>query len=189
MKFTIDEEYDKLSKREKRIKLYFDQKIVLDDFLSSGAITKAQYDKSFNDLTAKMNILGDDKFKEVVAGIAFSDGRFLIAKRPEGKKRAGLYEFVGGKVEKGESKENALKREFFEELGVEISVKEEFASVLHFYDDLAVHLTVFIVELKGVPEPKEGQSLKFISAAEIDECKFCDADEEILNKIKKLPVV
>lgn len=189
MKFTIDEEYDKLSKREKRIKLYFDQKIVLDDFLSSGAITKAQYDKSFNDLTAKMNILGDDNFKEVVAGIAFSDGRFLISKRPEGKKRAGLYEFVGGKVENGESKENALKREFFEELGVEISVKEEFASVLHFYDDLAVHLTVFIVELNGIPEPKEGQSLKFISAAEIDEYKFCDADEEILNKIKKLPVV
>ena len=188
MKFELDGEYDKLSKREKRIKLYFDQKTVLDDFLNSGAITKAQYDKSFNDLTAKMNILSDDKFKEVVAGIAFAGNKFLIAKRPEGKKRAGLYEFVGGKVENGESKENALRREFFEELGVEISVKKEFASVLHFYDDLAVHLTVFTVELNGVPEPKEGQSLKYISAAEIDEYKFCDADEEILNKIKKLSV-
>ena len=72
---------------------------------------------------------------------------------------------------------------------MDISVEKEFASVLHFYDDLAVHLTVFIVKLNGVPEPKEGQSLKFISAAEIDEYKFCDADEEILNKIKKLPVV
>lgn len=186
MKFTLDGEYGKLSKREKRIKLYFDQKTVLDDFLSSGAITKAQYDKSFNDLTAKMNIFADDNFKEVVAGTVFTGGKFLIAKRPEGKKRAGLYEFVGGKVEHGETKEEALKREFYEELGVGISVEKEFASVLHFYDDLAVHLTVFIVKIDGVPEPKEGQSIKYISTAEIGEYKFCDADEEILNKIKEL---
>lgn len=75
------------------------------------------------------------KYTEVVAALIVKDGRYLICRRPYGKARGGLWEFVGGKVEKGETKQQALKRECMEELAAQIDVGEEFCSVTHVYPD------------------------------------------------------
>ena len=80
---------------------------------------------------------------EVVAALIWDGGRFLICKRPPDKARGLLYEFVGGKVEPGETKEEALIRECREELGITITVGTQFCAVTHDYPDLTIRLTVF----------------------------------------------
>ncbi len=79
----------------------------------------------------------------VVAIITNSNGKILIQKRPENGLLGGLWEFPGGKVEKGESLENALKRECREELGVEVTIGQEIATIRHAYTHFKIHLTAF----------------------------------------------
>ena len=122
---------------------------------------------------------------EVVAALIKDNGRFLICQRPKNKKRALLWEFVGGKVEKGETKEEALIRECREELGITVEVKGEFCTVTHNYPDIAVCLTVFNADIIcGVPTKLEHNDIKWITAEEIDDYAFCPADKEVLEKIK-----
>lgn len=122
---------------------------------------------------------------EVVAALIWNnDNRFLICKRPANKARGLLWEFVGGKIEKGESGEEALIRECREELGIDISVKDVFCDAVHEYPDITVHLTVFNAAIKeGVPALLEHCDMKWINAFDIDNYEFCPADKEILNKI------
>lgn len=123
---------------------------------------------------------------EVVAALLIKDGRFLICQRPETKKRAFLWEFVGGKVEQNETKEDALKRECLEELDMEISVLGDYTEVTYAYSDLTVHLTVFLAEMKsGTYKLLEHRDAKWITPDEIGNYVFCDADKSILEKIKK----
>lgn len=123
---------------------------------------------------------------EVVAALIWEQGKFLICQRPENKARGLLWEFVGGKVEAGEDKEQALIRECREELGVEIEVGGVFCDVVHKYPDITVHLTVFdSIILKGEPQLLEHNALKFITPSEIPQYDFCPADKEILGKISK----
>lgn len=124
---------------------------------------------------------------EVVAALIRKDGKFLICQRPAGKARALMWEFVGGKVEKGESKTEALKRECKEELDISISVGEVFAEVTHKYDDITVHLTLFNAGICG-GEPKllEHNDLKWITASQIAEFQFCPADEVFLDALRKV---
>ncbi len=186
MSIIIENDYENLSNENKKIKLYYDQKQILDGFLRAGAITKAQYDKSFGDLTKKMGVFESGLLKEVVAGLIFDGDRFLICKRPLNKARGGLFEFVGGKVENNESKEDTLIRECKEELDVLIEVGEEFTSVLHFYDDLTVHLTVFNAKItSGNLKLLEHSEIRWILPSEIDNYEFCGADTEILRLIKE----
>ena len=96
------------------------------------------------------------KITEVVAALIWEDGKFMICQRPAHKARGLLWEFVGGKVESSETKEQALIRECTEELGVLISVGDIFMDVLHEYPDLTVHLTLFNASIaKGVPQKLE----------------------------------
>ena len=122
---------------------------------------------------------------EVVAALIKKGDRFLICQRPENKARGLLWEFVGGKVEKGESKAQALVRECKEELGVTVKVGDVFAEVYHEYPDLTVELTLFNATITG-GEPKnlEHNEIKWITPAEIDNYEFCPADVEILKRIK-----
>lgn len=123
---------------------------------------------------------------EVVAALIWNENKFLICQRPKNKARALLWEFVGGKVESGESKEQALIRECKEELNILLSVKQPFMDVVHEYSDITVHLTVFnCVILKGVPEKLEHNDIKWIYPSEIKNYCFCPADEPILSKILK----
>lgn len=123
---------------------------------------------------------------EVVAALIWDEGKFLICQRPENKARGLLWEFVGGKVEEGESKEQALIRECREELAVEIDVGRAFATVVHKYPDIAVRLTVYeCIISAGELQLLEHNALKWITPSEIPEYNFCPADKSILEKITK----
>ena len=127
-----------------------------------------------------------NKMVEVVAALIWDNGKFMICRRPQNKARALLWEFVGGKVEPGETKEQALIRECCEELAVNISVGGEFMNVTHEYPDITVHLTLFCTTIKeGVPKLIEHSDLKWIVPEEIHNYEFCPADKEILQKIIK----
>ena len=123
---------------------------------------------------------------EVVAALIKRNNKFLICQRPRNKARALLWEFVGGKVEQGESREDALKRECKEELDVDITVGKLFVRVVHEYPDITIGLSLFEAEIDEEQEIKllEHVDAKWITAEEIDEYEFCPADEDILAKIK-----
>ena len=122
---------------------------------------------------------------EVVAGLIWKDGKFMICQRPENKARALLWEFVGGKVEKGESREDALVRECKEELDVTVKPLDVFCTVDHVYPDITIRLVLFNAEIvSGEPKLLEHADLKWISEDDIDNYEFCPADKEILEKIK-----
>ena len=124
---------------------------------------------------------------EVVAALIWDNDKFMICQRPAHKARALLWEFVGGKVEPGETKAQALIRECQEELAVVLSVGDAFMDVIHEYPDLTVHLTLFnaIID-EGVPQNLEHNDIKWITPAEISNYNFCPADEEILKKITEV---
>ena len=123
---------------------------------------------------------------EVVAALIWDENRFMICQRPAHKARGSLWEFVGGKVEPGESKEEALVRECREELGVTVDVGDIFMEVTHKYPDITVHLTLFSASIReGVPQKLEHQDIRWITAEEIGKFSFCPADTEILEKLKK----
>jgi len=124
------------------------------------------------------------KITEVVAALIWQGDKFMICQRPAHKARGLLWEFVGGKVELGETKEQALIRECKEELAVTLSVGDVFMDVVHEYPDLAVHLTLFNATIAGgEPEMLEHNDIQWITPSEISNYDFCPADEEILSKI------
>lgn len=124
---------------------------------------------------------------EVVAALIWNNDKFMICQRPVHKARGLLWEFVGGKVEAGETKEQALIRECCEELAVTLSVGNMFMDVVHEYPDITVHLTLFNATIaEGVPQKLEHNDIKWIIPAEIPNYNFCPADEEILKKITEV---
>ena len=124
---------------------------------------------------------------EVVAALIWDENRFLACQRPAHKARGLLWEFVGGKVEPGEAKEQALIRECQEELAVTVAVQDVFMEVDHVYPDLTVHLTLFNASIaEGIPQKLEHNDLRWITVEEIDQYEFCPADEEILRRLKEV---
>ena len=108
----------------------------------------------------------------------------MICQRPAHKARGLLWEFVGGKVEPGETKEQALIRECKEELDILLSVGDVFMDVIHEYPDITVHLTLFNATIvEGVPLKLEHNDIRWITPSEISNYEFCPADEEILARI------
>ena len=123
---------------------------------------------------------------EVVAALIWDGDKFMICQRPANKARALLWEFVGGKVEPGETKEQALIRECKEELDILLSVGDVFMDVIHEYPDLTVHLTLFNATIAdGEPQKLEHNDIKWITPSEISNYEFCPADEEILKTLKE----
>ena len=121
---------------------------------------------------------------EVVAALIWQGETFMICQRPAHKARGLLWEFVGGKVEPGETKEQALIRECREELAVTVSVGEVFMDVVHEYPDLTVHLTLFHASIaEGEPQMLEHNDIRWITPREIPQYAFCPADVEILEEI------
>ena len=122
---------------------------------------------------------------EIVAALIWDNDKFMICQRPANKARALLWEFVGGKVEPGETKEQALIRECQEELAVTLSVGEIFMNVVHEYPDITVNLTLFnAIIADGAPQKLEHNDIRWIKVSEIDNYDFCSADTEILKKLK-----
>ncbi len=124
---------------------------------------------------------------EVVAALIWDNDKFMICQRPAHKARGLLWEFVGGKVEAGETKEAALIRECQEELAVTLSVGDAFMEVVHEYPDITVRLILFNATIaEGVPQKLEHNDICWITPAEIPQYDFCPADVEILDKIMEL---
>ena len=121
---------------------------------------------------------------DVVAALIWRGEKFMICQRPAHKARGLLWEFVGGKVEPGETKEEALIRECCEELGVVLSVGDVFMEVVHEYPDLTVRLTLFHASIKeGEPQKLEHNDIQWITPGQIQNYDFCPADVEILHTI------
>lgn len=122
---------------------------------------------------------------QVVAALIWQNNRFLICRRPPHKTRGLLWEFVGGKVEKGETKQQALMRECMEELAVKVRVGDVYMQLVHEYPDMTVELTLFNAAIvEGEPQLLEHSEIRYISVDEIDRFDFCPADVEILKKLK-----
>ena len=121
---------------------------------------------------------------DVVAALVVEDGKFMICQRPAHKARGLLWEFVGGKVEKGETKAEALIRECREELGVTVAPGAVYMEVDHVYPDITIHLTLFRAAIvSGRPQKLEHADIRFISPGDIPRYAFCPADAAILERI------
>ena len=128
--------------------------------------------------------MSNQTITEVVAALIWDNGKFMICQRPAHKARGLLWEFVGGKVEPGETKEQALLRECLEELAITLSVGNIFMDVMHEYPDITVHLTLFNATIaEGIPQLLEHNAIAWIKPSEIPLYNFCPADIEILKAI------
>lgn len=123
---------------------------------------------------------------EVVAAlIRDGAGRILICQRPAHKARGLLWEFVGGKVEPGETRQAALIRECREELDITVEPGEVYMEVTHAYPDLTVHLTLFSAAIAaGTPQKLEHDDLRWVFPEELDCYHFCPADRVILDRLQ-----
>ena len=123
---------------------------------------------------------------EVVAALIWNQGKFLICQRPAHKARGLKWEFVGGKVEPGETKAQALIRECKEELAITVSPGDVFMEVIHEYPDIMIRLTLFHCAIaQGEPALLEHNALAWIRPQDIPEYDFCPADADILVRIQE----
>ena len=130
--------------------------------------------------------MAEKKITEVVAALIWDGNRFMICQRPAHKARGLLWEFVGGKVEPNETREQALIRECREELAVELSVGDVFMEVIHAYPDITVQLILYHASIaSGVPQKLEHVDIQWITPAQIPDYDFCPADTEILERIQQ----
>ena len=123
---------------------------------------------------------------EVAAGVIWRHGRFLAAQRPPGKPRAGFWEFPGGKREAGESIEEALRRELHEELGIVCGRLLAWKRVSHTYPELRVNLHfIHVLDFTGEPQPRDGQTLRWVSPDEAPSLDFLPADKELVTEVRE----
>lgn len=129
---------------------------------------------------------GGKKTLTVVAALIRRNGAFLICRRPEGKALSGLWEFPGGKVEQGETEEEALRREIREELDCLVAPEKLFCRARHEYPDFFVELSFYLCRLdKGEPRLLEHADAKWIRPMDVKNYAFCPADEGVLQKITR----
>ncbi|NJP40554.1 (deoxy)nucleoside triphosphate pyrophosphohydrolase [Oscillospiraceae bacterium HV4-5-C5C] len=121
----------------------------------------------------------------VVAALMKDNGRYLVACRPAGKARAGLWEFIGGKVEPGETDEAALKRECREEVAALVEVGALASQLTHYYPDLTVKLKVYHCKLRSAVHAQEGQQLCWATIAELNSLPFCPADKPLIRQLSE----
>lgn len=117
------------------------------------------------------------------------DNRILIAKRPQGKSMAGLWEFPGGKVEAGETPEQTLIRELQEELGITTyqSCLAPLTFASHAYDDFHLLMPLYICrKFDGIAQPRENQTLKWVRAANLRDYPMPDADLPLIAPLQDL---
>lgn len=124
---------------------------------------------------------------EVVAALIWDGPRFLICRRPANKARGLMWEFVGGKVEPGETGAQALARECREELDIDVVVGHVVADVTHAYPDLTVHLTLYnAVIAAGAPRLLEHSELRWVTIEEAGTYALCPADAQMLRRLREL---
>lgn len=117
------------------------------------------------------------------------DGRVLIARRPPGKAMAGLWEFPGGKVQDGETPEQALVRELAEELGIDTreSCLAPLSFASHRYDDFHLLMPLYVCRIwQGQPQAREGQTLKWVRARQLRDYPMPPADGPLVAQLRDL---
>lgn len=123
----------------------------------------------------------------VVAGFLKKDGRILVGQRPENNSLAGQWEFPGGKIEQGESPEDALARELSEELGIEAEIGQLKLACTHSYGDVGILILFFEVKYwKGEPKAKHHLMLEWIYPEELRHRNIPEANRRILPKIYEI---
>ena len=125
----------------------------------------------------------------VAVALVDPDGRVLIAKRPEGKAMAGLWEFPGGKVRDGELPEEALVRELDEELGIDIteSCLAPLSFSSHVYDDFHLLMPLYVCRVwKGMVNPREGQEIKWVRPVRLGDYPMPPADKPLVAMLRDL---
>jgi len=125
------------------------------------------------------------KIVEVVGAIIRKDGRYLVGQRPAGKTQGGLWEFMGGKIEPGETPEQALSRECREELDLEIQAERIIDSVVHEYPEKTIRLTLIECAPKpgSEPRPLEHQQIRWVTVQELSGLEFCPADRQLIERL------
>ena len=120
-----------------------------------------------------------------VVGAIIKDGdRYLVGQRAANKAQGGLWEFMGGKIEPGETPEQALARECREELNLEIEDERIVDSVVHEYPEKTIRLTLIECKPKSgsVPKALEHQQIRWVTRAEMDAIDFAPADRDLIQK-------
>ena len=134
-----------------------------------------------------MNRDSNSKIIDVVAAfIRDAEGRCLVGRRPAHKSQGGLWEFVGGKIEPGETPEEALARECREELALEIERATVIGSVIHEYPEKTIRLTLISCSPKSASTPiaLEHQALRWVSRKEMEELDLSPADRELIATVE-----
>ena len=120
-----------------------------------------------------------------------ADGRVLMSQRPSGKDHAGLWEFPGGKLERGETPEEAIVRELYEELGIEPCERclQPFSFSSFAYHDFNLLMPLYLCrQWDGFINPKEGQAVKWVFPDRLDELMLVPADVELARELRdRLP--
>lgn len=125
---------------------------------------------------------------QVSAGLLFRAGKLLIAQRLADTHLGGLWEFPGGKLERGESWEEGLVRELREELGVAVAVGRLFSEITHAYPEKTVHLRFYVCSLvQGEPQALGCADLAWVSASDLARHQFPPADEPLLSQLPAAP--
>ena len=121
---------------------------------------------------------------QVTAAVIRNGEKVMICKRPQGKRFGGQWEFPGGKIEAGESPQQALERELREELGTEIRAGKALAEITHVYPDISIRLTLLSARIvAGEPQLLEHTQLRWVSPREAGALDLCPADRTLLNQI------
>lgn len=128
--------------------------------------------------------MNDKRIIEVVGAIIKDGGRYLVGQRAANKSQGGLWEFMGGKIEEGETPEQALARECLEELDLEIENERIIDSVVHEYPEKTIRLTLIecTPKLGSVPRPTEHQDIRWVTREEMDGLPFAPADRDLIQK-------
>jgi mutator protein MutT len=122
---------------------------------------------------------------EVAAGVICHEGRYLITRRKAGVHLAGLWEFPGGKKESGETLEECLRRELFEELGILIDLPIPFRIIQHHYPEKVVELHFFRCAIEsGHPAPVDCAEVQWVLPQELDRFEFPPADRPVIQALK-----
>ena len=129
--------------------------------------------------------MAERRIIEVVGAIIRDGDRYLVGQRAANKAQGGLWEFMGGKIEPGETPEQALARECLEELALEIEDEHIIDSVVHEYPEKTIRLTLISCSPKSgsIPKALEHQQIRWVTRVEMDVLDFAPADRELIGRI------
>ena len=127
----------------------------------------------------------EEKLVTVTAAILEHKGKILVAQRKASDRLSGLWEFPGGKLESGETPEECLKRELYEEFGIEVSVGHFVAESIYHYDHISIRLIAYVATLLGgLLEPTDHDDYRWVTIPELDRYEFAPADVPFVRMLR-----